>query len=33
LERWTREEDGYHLDRLTPVAFVPLVGEYGWQGG
>jgi protein-L-isoaspartate(D-aspartate) O-methyltransferase len=31
LERWTREGDDYHKEVLTPVAFVPLVGEEGWD--
>lgn len=32
LERWQRQGDTYQLDRLSPVAFVPLMGEHGWQG-
>jgi protein-L-isoaspartate(D-aspartate) O-methyltransferase len=30
LERWTREGDDFRCQRIAPVAFVPLVGEYGW---
>ncbi|MBN1267115.1 MAG: protein-L-isoaspartate(D-aspartate) O-methyltransferase [Anaerolineales bacterium] len=30
LERWTREGDRFHLERMVPVAFVPLLGEFGW---
>jgi len=31
LERWRREGDDYHQERIAPVAFVPLVGDHGWQ--
>ncbi|NIW46399.1 MAG: protein-L-isoaspartate(D-aspartate) O-methyltransferase [Gammaproteobacteria bacterium] len=31
LERWTRDGDSFHKKVLTPVAFVPLVGEEGWD--
>lgn len=31
LERWTRQGKQYRRERLEPVAFVPLVGEYGWD--
>lgn len=31
LERWRREGDEYQRETLTPVAFVPLVGEEGWE--
>jgi protein-L-isoaspartate(D-aspartate) O-methyltransferase len=30
LERWVREGDDFRCQRIAPVAFVPLVGEYGW---
>jgi len=30
LERWLREGDDFRCQRIAPVAFVPLVGEYGW---
>ena len=31
LERCTRRGQDIDCDRIAPVAFVPLVGEYGWQ--
>lgn len=33
LERWTRgmKQDVYQKERLAPVAFVPLLGEFGWK--
>jgi protein-L-isoaspartate(D-aspartate) O-methyltransferase len=31
LERWYREGDDYRCERILPVAFVPLLGEEGWQ--
>ena len=31
LERWTRLGDDIHRERITPVAFVPLIGEQGWS--
>jgi protein-L-isoaspartate(D-aspartate) O-methyltransferase len=31
LERWTRHDDEFSLERMAPVAFVPLVGEHGWD--
>jgi protein-L-isoaspartate(D-aspartate) O-methyltransferase len=30
LELYQREGDKFHKDELTPVAFVPLIGEHGW---
>lgn len=30
LERWIRQGDHYNHEKLTPVAFVPLRGKYGW---
>ncbi|MBI4771371.1 MAG: protein-L-isoaspartate(D-aspartate) O-methyltransferase [Chloroflexi bacterium] len=30
LERWQRRGDAWHVEQLAPVAFVPLLGEYGW---
>ena len=31
LERWIRNENEYVNDMITAVAFVPLLGEFGWQ--
>lgn len=31
LERWVRDGDEFVNDILTAVAFVPLLGEFGWQ--
>ncbi len=31
LERWTRFEDHYQDEAIAPVAFVPLLGEFGWK--
>jgi hypothetical protein len=31
LERWTRRGGNVHRERITPVAFVPLIGEQGWS--
>lgn len=31
LERWVRVGDEFMNDILTAVAFVPLLGEFGWQ--
>ncbi len=31
LERWVRNDDEYVNDMITAVAFVPLLGEFGWQ--
>jgi len=33
LQRWTRGPDGFHLENLFPVSFVPLRGEAGWSSG
>ncbi|MFP3854238.1 MAG: protein-L-isoaspartate(D-aspartate) O-methyltransferase [Anaerolineales bacterium] len=33
LERWIRRGDDYEVDQLSPVAFVPLLGEHGWEEG
>jgi protein-L-isoaspartate(D-aspartate) O-methyltransferase len=30
LECWRRDRDELHVDRIAPVAFVPLIGAYGW---
>lgn len=30
LERWSREGEDFHVERIAPVAFVPLIGEHGW---
>ncbi|MBI3362295.1 MAG: protein-L-isoaspartate(D-aspartate) O-methyltransferase [Chloroflexi bacterium] len=29
LERWIRRGDAWHIERVSPVMFVPLVGRYG----
>ncbi len=31
LERWIRSGDEFEQELLTGVAFVPLVGQFGWQ--
>jgi protein-L-isoaspartate(D-aspartate) O-methyltransferase len=31
LERWTRRGDEFEVDQLSPVAFVPLLGNHGWD--
>jgi protein-L-isoaspartate(D-aspartate) O-methyltransferase len=31
LERWRRMGDDFDQERIAPVAFVPLVGDHGWQ--
>jgi len=31
LERWVRQEEKFVHEQGVPVAFVPLLGEYGWQ--
>jgi protein-L-isoaspartate(D-aspartate) O-methyltransferase len=31
LERWIRHGDDYKSESITPVAFVPLRGEHGWE--
>ena len=31
LECWERKGDDFRRDRVAPVAFVPLVGEHGWD--
>lgn len=31
LECWERQGDDFSRERLAPVAFVPLVGEHGWD--
>jgi len=31
LERWRRQGDAFHHEKIIPVAFVPLVGKWGWQ--
>ncbi|MEJ2010992.1 MAG: protein-L-isoaspartate(D-aspartate) O-methyltransferase [Anaerolineales bacterium] len=30
LERWTREGDSFRVEKIAPVAFVPLIGAQGW---
>ncbi|HEY45950.1 MAG: protein-L-isoaspartate O-methyltransferase [Anaerolineae bacterium SM23_ 63] len=31
LECWERQGDDFRRERVAPVAFVPLVGEHGWD--
>ncbi len=31
LDRWRRQGDDYKREHITPVAFVPLRGQYGWK--
>jgi len=31
LERWLREGEDFQCENVIPVAFVPLVGKYGWE--
>ncbi len=31
LERWVRKGEDYEVERIAPVAFVPLVGTHGWK--
>lgn len=31
LERWTRHEGQFEQESVAPVAFVPLLGQFGWQ--
>ena len=31
LERWRREGESYQVERVAPVAFVPLIGSQGWD--
>jgi len=31
LERWIRHENDYESEQVVPVAFVPLLGKYGWR--
>jgi protein-L-isoaspartate(D-aspartate) O-methyltransferase len=31
LQLWRRTDDAYTHNELTPVAFVPLMGKYGWD--
>jgi protein-L-isoaspartate(D-aspartate) O-methyltransferase len=31
LERWVREKDQFIREQGVPVAFVPLIGRFGWQ--
>lgn len=31
LERWIRHGEDYKSESITPVAFVPLRGEHGWE--
>ena len=30
LERWYRKGSEFERERVAPVAFVPLVGDFGW---
>jgi protein-L-isoaspartate(D-aspartate) O-methyltransferase len=31
LEKWHREGDDFHQEKSVAVAFVPLLGEFGWR--
>jgi protein-L-isoaspartate(D-aspartate) O-methyltransferase len=31
LERWQRRGATYHMEQIAPVAFVPLIGDFGWE--
>lgn len=31
LERWVRQGENYQRELIAPVAFVPLLGQFGWQ--
>jgi protein-L-isoaspartate(D-aspartate) O-methyltransferase len=31
LEYWQRHGDAWHIERITGVRFVPLVGKWGWK--
>ncbi|NIS80571.1 MAG: protein-L-isoaspartate(D-aspartate) O-methyltransferase [Anaerolineales bacterium] len=31
LESWVKRGDKYERERVAPVAFVPLIGEHGWD--
>lgn len=31
LECWTRSDDDYRSENVIPVAFVPLLGRFGWE--
>jgi protein-L-isoaspartate(D-aspartate) O-methyltransferase len=31
LERWQRQGGQFQSERIAPVAFVPLVGDHGWE--
>jgi protein-L-isoaspartate(D-aspartate) O-methyltransferase len=31
LQCWCKTAQGYEHDEVTPVAFVPLIGKYGWK--
>ena len=31
LEMWERIDDEFHYERVLPVAFVPLLGHFGWN--
>jgi protein-L-isoaspartate(D-aspartate) O-methyltransferase len=30
LECWSRDGEDFHVERIAPVAFVPLIGDHGW---
>ncbi len=32
LEKWERKGQDLDHETILPVAFVPLLGQYGWQG-
>jgi protein-L-isoaspartate(D-aspartate) O-methyltransferase len=31
LDRWRKKDNAYQQEHITPVAFVPLRGQYGWK--
>lgn len=33
LECWQRKGSDFECDQIAPVAFVPLIGEHGWEEG
>jgi protein-L-isoaspartate(D-aspartate) O-methyltransferase len=33
LEHWQRHGGAWHIERITGVRFVPLVGKWGWKDG
>jgi len=33
LQRWTKSGGTWRYEEIAPVAFVPLLGKYGWENG